>query len=68
MQKRVKKVFLFIALIPPALFEGLRDEYIGTDMLVYGSQWFEAMDVNNSLWEVIEYAPTPEYGYLTWIE
>lgn len=55
---------LLIAILIPSLFEGLRDEVVGQDMLLgYGSEWFYSMDVNESLMSIFESAQTPEYAY-----
>ena len=54
---------LFIAILIPALFEGLRDEVVGEDMLGYGAEWFYSMDENEGLLSMLESAQTPEYAY-----
>ncbi len=58
------KCLLLIAAIPPILLEGLRDENVGRDMMVYGAPWFYDMNTGYSLWDVIENSSTPEYGYM----
>lgn len=60
---RESKWLLFFAILIPALFEGLRDDVVGQDMLGYGSQWFDDMDVNEGFLSVLEFANTPEYAY-----
>jgi len=54
---------LLIAILVPTLFEGLRDEFVGEDMLGYGSEWFYAMDEDEGLLSMFESAQTPEYAY-----
>lgn len=54
---------ILIAVLIPTLFEGLRDEFVGEDMLGYGSEWFYMMDQHASIFSMIEDAQTPEYGY-----
>ena len=54
---------LLIAILVPALFEGLRDDVVGTDMLGYGGQWFDYMDETDSIFNMLEFAQTPEYAY-----
>lgn len=54
---------LFISILIPALFEGLRDEVVGEDMLGYGSGWFYSMNENEGLLSILESAQTPEYAY-----
>lgn len=62
-EKSGKLFFVFIAMIPPILIEGLRDEFIGRDMNVYGSAWFYNMNTKVSIREMIKECSTPEYGY-----
>ena len=57
------KLFLFLSILIPSLFEGLRNVDVGTDMLGYGSQWFEYMDEKDSVWNMLGSAQTPEYAY-----
>ena len=54
---------LLIAILIPALFEGLRDDVVGEDMLGYGGNWFFNMDENDELLNMFEFAQTPEYAY-----
>lgn len=54
---------LLIAILVPALFEGLRDDVVGEDMLGYGGEWFFNMDENEPLSSMFEFAQTPEYAY-----
>lgn len=54
---------ILIAILIPTLFEGLRDEFVGEDMLGYGSEWFYMMDQHASIFSMLEDAQTPEYGY-----
>ena len=54
---------LLIAILIPTLFEGLRDEVIGTDMLGYGGEWFYSMNEEEGLMTILESAQTPEYAY-----
>ena len=54
---------LLIAILIPALFEGLRDEFVGEDMLGYGSGWFYSMNENEGMLSILESAQTPEYAY-----
>ena len=54
---------LLIAILIPALFEGLRDDVVGRDMLGYGGNWFFLMDENEELSSMLEFAQTPEYAY-----
>lgn len=54
---------LLIAILIPALFEGLRDDVVGEDMLGYGGDWFFNMDENEPLLSMFEFAQTPEYAY-----
>ena len=54
---------LFIAILIPTLFEGLRDEFVGEDMLGYGGEWFYSMDENEGVMTILESAQTPEYAY-----
>lgn len=56
-------LFLLIAILIPTLFEGLRDDVVGEDMLGYGGQWFDNMDEAGGLWDMFYFAQTPEYGY-----
>ena len=57
------KQIYFIALLPPVLIEGLRNDNIGTDMNVYGAVWFYNMRVQDSLPGILQDATTPEYAY-----
>lgn len=54
---------LLIAILIPTLFEGLRDDVVGEDMLGYGGSWFFMMDENEPLSSMFEFAQTPEYAY-----
>ena len=54
---------LLIAILIPALFEGLRDDVVGQDMLGYGGNWFFIMDENEEPVSMLEFAQTPEYAY-----
>lgn len=54
---------IVIAILVPALFEGLRDEVVGEDMLGYGGNWFYQMNEKGSLMDMFYFAQTPEYGY-----
>lgn len=54
---------LLIAILIPTLFEGLRDDVVGTDMLGYGGDWFDYMDMTGSVWDMLYFAQTPEYAY-----
>lgn len=54
---------LLIAILIPALFEGLRDDFVGEDMLGYGGQWFDDMDETGSIWDMFYFSHTPEYAY-----
>lgn len=54
---------LLFAILIPALFEGLRDEFVGDDMLGYGSEWFYSMNEDEGLMTILESAQTPEYAY-----
>ena len=54
---------LLIAILIPTLFEGLRDEVVGEDMLGYGGNWFYLMDEKDGLLDMFEFAQTPEYAY-----
>lgn len=54
---------LLIAILIPALFEGLRDDVVGEDMLAYGGDWFFFMDENEEPMSMLEFAQTPEYAY-----
>ena len=54
---------LLIAILVPTLFEGLRDEFVGDDMLGYGSEWFYSMNEDEGLMTILESAQTPEYAY-----
>lgn len=60
---RESKWLLFFAILLPTLFEGLRDDVVGEDMLGYGTQWFDFMDVNENILNMFEFAQTPEYAY-----
>lgn len=60
---RESKWLLFFAILVPTLFEGLRDDIVGQDMLGYGSQWFDNMDEQDSVFTMFEFAQTPEYAY-----
>lgn len=62
-ERKESKILFLISLIPPVLFEGLRDELIGRDMAGYGTLWFYNMDIKDNLASIIENALTPEYGY-----
>lgn len=54
---------LLIAILIPTFFEGLRDEFVGEDMLGYGGEWFYSMDENEEVMTILELAQTPEYAY-----
>lgn len=54
---------LLIAILVPTLFEGLRDDVVGDDMLAYGGDWFFYMDENEKPLSMLEFAQTPEYAY-----
>ena len=54
---------LLIAILIPVLFEGLRDDVVGEDMLGYGGNWFFLMDENEELSSMLEFTQTPEYAY-----
>lgn len=54
---------LLIAILVPTLFEGLRDEVVGEDMLGYGADWFYQMNVKGGLADMFYFAQTPEYGF-----
>ncbi len=54
---------LFFAVLLPALFEGLRDEFVGEDMLGYGGDWFYFMNHHAGVLSMLQDAQTPEYGY-----
>lgn len=54
---------LFLAVLLPALFEGLRDEFVGEDMLGYGGDWFHYMNQHAGVFSMLQDAQTPEYGY-----
>ena len=60
---RESKWLLSFSIIVPSLFEGLRDDVVGQDMLGYGSQWFDYMDETDSVFTILELAQTPEYAY-----
>lgn len=60
---RESKWLLFFAILVPSLFEGLRDDIVGQDMLGYGSQWFDYMDETECIWDMFSFAQTPEYAY-----
>lgn len=60
---RESKWLLFFAILIPALFEGLRDDFVGEDMLGYGGDWFDYMDENDSVMTMFDLAQTPEYAY-----
>ena len=62
-EKRESWFLLLIAILIPTLFEGLRDDVVGEDMLVYGAQWFDDMDETGSVWDMFYFAQTPEYAY-----
>ena len=63
-EKSNRSILVIFSAIPPTLLEGLRDWYVGSDMLGYGSQWFEGTNIQDSITQVIETAPTPEYGFI----
>lgn len=54
---------LLIAILIPTLFEGLRNEFVGEDMLGYGGEWFYSMDEKEGVLTILELAQTPEYAY-----
>ncbi len=60
---RESKWLLFFAILLPTLFEGLRDDVVGEDMLGYGGDWFDYMDENDSVMTMFDLAQTPEYAY-----
>lgn len=54
---------LLIAILIPTLFEGLRDDVVGKDMLGYGGNWFFYMDEREDVLNMLEFSETPEYAY-----
>lgn len=62
-----KKVFVFIALLLPALLAGLRSYEIGSDTSGYGTYWFEQATRFNNWLDFIKYAKgySIDYGYAT---
>ena len=63
-EKKQRNYLLWIvAIFAPVLFEGLREETVGEDMLGYGTLWFYEMNEKSNIKDVILNAHTPEYAY-----
>lgn len=67
MNRKIRSVLVFIAILLPSLLAGLRSYEIGSDTAGYGVYWFnQAMRYNNWL-QFIKYAKeySIDYGYAT---
>lgn len=62
-EKNRNLLFLFIALVIPITIEGLRDQYVGVDMLGYGTVFFYENRYYQSLSQWIRDYEGKEYGF-----
>ncbi len=63
-ESRGKPLVFFIAILPPVLIEGLRDQTIGIDMQTYVVPFFLTLSRANDVFEVPELIDHSDYGYL----
>lgn len=54
----------FFVILIPSILAGVRDDTVGTDVLVYCKPWFDMACQYDSLWSYIQSIPGTEWGYL----
>lgn len=69
--KKTRTIFVIIALLIPSVIAGIRDYTIGTDVLLYGNNWFERAISYESMYQYLmkakEYSVGVGYAAINFI-